>query len=305
MLDISVVILTFNEEKHIERCLNNVLSFAKEVFVIDCFSTDKTIDICRKYENVKVLQHKWENNYAKQFNWALTNSPITTKWVLRLDADEYLSEELISELEQKMPKLTNDITGIVINRFHIFLGKVMDKRYPTKMLRIFQSQKAKCEVRWMDEHMQLLEGKSVDFDNCFYDHNLNNISWFCNKHIGYAIREAVDLLDIELNLTGSSTTDDVKKLGKQAVISRGKKHKYASKPLFWRSFAYFLYRYFYLREFLDGKEGFLWSFLQGWWYRTLVDVKVFEIKQVCGNDKEKIKTYLKENYNVNLELSQD
>ena len=300
MLDISAIILTFNEEMHIKRCLDNLSSIVKEVFIIDSYSTDKTLEIAKEYDNVTILQNKWVN-YATQFNWGLKNSPIKTEWVIRLDADEYLLPELIEELEQKMHELNRDVTGITLKRRHIFLGKWMKRgTYPVKLLRIFKTGKAICEERFMDEHIQLLEGTSVEMDNDFVDENLNNLSWWANKHVGYAIREAVDLLDIEFDLTGSAATDENKNINKQAQAKRMKKHKYAKKPLFWRSFAYFIYRYFFKMAFLEGKEGFLWSFLQGWWYRTLVDAKIFEIKKACGNDKGKIIAHLKEHYNIVL-----
>ena len=301
MLDLSVIVLTYNEELHIRRCLENMKDFAKEVFIIDCFSTDKTVEIAESYQNVKVLQHKWPaTKYAGQFNWALENAPITAKWVLRLDADEYLSDELKRECEEKLDKLPDNITGVVLNRFHIFLEKVMDKNIPTKMLRLFQYKKGICEQRLMDEHIQLLEGESTEFDNKFYDHNLNDISWFCHKHVDYATREAADLLDIELDLTGAALTDDNKNIGKNAEGKRAKKHKYARLPLFWRSFAYFLYRFIIQGQGFQGKENVIYCFLQGWWYRTLVDAKVFEIKQKCGSDREKIIAYLLENYNIDI-----
>lgn len=114
------------------------------------------------------------------------------------------------------------------------------------------------------------------------------------------MREAVDLLDIELELTGSAENDDNRQLNEQALAKRMRKHKYARQPLFWRSFAYFCYRYFFKLGFMEGKEGFLWHFLQGWWYRTLVDAKVLEIKRACGDDKEKIRAHLKEHYNISI-----
>jgi len=101
-------------------------------------------------------------------------------------------------------------------------------------------------------------------------------------------------------LTGSAADDDGRNINKQALDKRKKKHKYAKQPLFWRSFAYFCYRYIFKLAFLEGKEGFLWSFMQGWWYRTLVDAKIFEIKKACGNNPEKIKLYLKTIYNIDL-----
>lgn len=301
MLDLSVIILTYNEEIHIRRCLDNINSIAKEIFIIDSYSTDRTLDIAKEYDKVKILQHQWPGNQATQFNWALTHLSINTQWVLRLDADEYLLPELIAELREKLPLLPIDVNGIIFNRRHIFMDKWMKRGiYPVKLLRVFRYGKGMCEQRLMDEHIQLTEGRAVEFEHDFCDHNLNNLSWFCHKHVNYAIREAVDLLDIELNLTGAAGSDENKQISKQAQKKRMKKHQYVKQPLFWRAFVYFCYRYFLKGACLDGKEGFLWTFLQGWWYRTLVDAKVFEIKKVCGKDKEKIRLHLKTVYGINL-----
>lgn len=299
-LDLTTIILTYNEELHIRRCLDRICDIAQEVFVIDCFSTDKTVEIAQEYDNVKVLQHEWPaTKYAGQFNWALENAPIKTKWVLRLDADEYLSVELKEELRAKLPTLDNDCTGIVVPLQRVFLGRRINHGIAKgiKMLRFFVNGKARSEVRLMDEHLELLEGRAVEFDGAFADDNLNDLSWWTQKHIGYAIREAADLLNIEYGLSVSA---DDSAIEAQAQAKRRKKEKYAKLPLFWRSFAYFLYRYILKGGFLDGKEGFLWDFLQGWWYRTLVDAKVLEVKRACGDDREKIKWFLKEKYNIEL-----
>ena len=201
----------------------------------------------------------------------------------------------------KLPELPSQYTGVIIPLRRVFLGRTIRKGMPkVKLLRLFQYGKAQSEVRLMDEHIQLLEGEPVEFKNEFADDNLNNLSWWSQKHIGYAIREAVDLLDMEYDLTGTAKEDEVRIISEQAKAKRLKKHKYASQPLFWRSFAYFCYRYFFRLGFMEGKEGFLWHFLQGWWYRTLVDAKVYEIKKACGNDKEKIRHFLQDKYNITL-----
>ena len=303
MLDLTVIILTYNEEIHIRRCLENVCPIAKKVFIIDCYSTDRTIEIIKDFDNVTVLQHEWPNTkYAGQFNWGLQNAPIQTQWILRLDTDEYLLPELVEELKSKLPSLPDDVNGIIFNRRHIFMDKWMKHGiYPVKLLRVFRYGKGICEQRLMDEHIQLNEGCSVEFEHDFCDHNLNDLTWFCHKHVNYAIREAVDLLDIEFGLTGVAETDENKNISRQAQAKRMKKHKYAKQPLFWRSFAYFCYRYFLKGACLDGKVGFVWTFLQGWWYRTLVDAKIFEVKRACGDDKEAIKRYIKEKWGIVIE----
>lgn len=298
MLDVSVIILTFNEELHIRRCLENVNQFAKKVYVVDCFSKDKTVEIAESM-GATVVQHQWPGNQAEQFNWALENIVINTEWILRLDADEYLLPELIEELKEKVSTLEPDITGITFKRRHIFLDRWMKRgTYPVMILRMFRKGKAVCEQRLMDEHIELLEGKSITFEKDFVDHNLNDLSWWAQKHVGYAVREAAELLDIEFNITGNDSSE--RNLNEKTLQKRKLKLKYASKPLFWRSFAYFCYRYIFKLAFLEGKEGFIWSFMQGWWYRTLVDAKVFEIKKACGNDKEKIKEHLMIKYNIDL-----
>ena len=209
MLDITAIILTYNEEIHIRRCLENVKQFAKRIIIVDCFSKDKTCEIAKEM-GAEVIQHEWPSTkYAGQFNWALENAAITTEWVLRLDADEYLMPNLIEELNEKLPKVRDGINGIILKRRHIFMGKWMKGGiYPVKLLRIFRYKKAICEKRLMDEHIQLLEGESIEFDYDFCDENMHDVSWFCHKHVDYAIREAVDMLDIELNLTGAAISDN-------------------------------------------------------------------------------------------------
>lgn len=300
MLDFSVIILTYNEELHIRRCIESVKGIAKEIFIVDSYSTDNTLEIAGEL-GIKVFQNKWENNYAKQFNWGLNHLPVKTKWVLRLDADEYLLPELIEELREKLDKVDENVSGIVFKRRLIFLDKWMKKGvYPVKLLRLFKYGKGNCEQRLMDEHIQLTEGDALEFEHDFVDHNLNDISWFCNKHVNYAIREAVDMLDIEFDILGNSAEDVNRELGLQAKSKRNKKHQYAKQPLFLRSFAYFIYRYIFKLGFVEGVEGFLWHFLQGWWYRTLVDVKILEVEKACGKDPEKILNYIKKKYDIAL-----
>jgi len=296
-LDITIIILTYNEEIHIRRCIENIRLIAKDIFIVDSFSTDNTVSIAKEL-GAEIFQNKWEQNYAKQFNWALDNLPIQTNWVLRLDADEYLSDELLKEIADKLPTVDDDVSGIVFKRRHIFLGKWMKRGiYPIKLLRLFRYGKGECEQRWMDEHIQISEGRTVEFEFDFMDDNLNHLGWWTAKHNGYSIREAIDLLDVELGLLSTGEMEQAV-MGEQASAKRKKKLKYAKTPLFWRSFAYFLYRYFLKFGFLDGKEGFLWHFLQGWWYRTLVDAKIYEIKKACGTDKDKIISYIKTNYGI-------
>lgn len=298
MLDISTIILTYNEAQHIERCVKNAFKFSKNVFIVDSYSTDNTKQIAESL-GAKVIQNKWENNHARQFNYGLNNLFIDTKWIFRLDADEYLSDALIKEMHEKMNQLSDDITGVVMERKMIFLGKLIQKgNIKWNMLRLFQFNKGFCEDRWMDEHIVLTAGKSILFDHCFYDDNRNSLGWWIQKHNNYSIREAIELLNVELNIFPESSLNLSGVMSDDAAEKRKKKEKYNKMPLFWRSFYYFIYRYFFKLGFTEGKEGFLWHFFQGWWYRTLVDAKIFEIKKNCGTDKSKIIDYLNNKYGI-------
>ncbi len=294
MLSISIIILTYNEEKHIKRCINNAQKVSNQVFLVDSYSTDHTVEIAESL-GATVFQNRWENNHSVQFNWGLANLPIKTRWVLRLDADEYLSDELIDEIQFKLHSLDRSISGVILNRMQYCFGTMV---HPIQLLRIFEYGKGVCENRWMDEHIVLSSGNTVNFNSYFYDHNLNSFGWWISKHNNYSIREAIELLDVELNLTGQQKVSEG--MGSEASAKRKRKLKYARSPLFWRSFAYFIYRYFYKLGFLKGKGQFIWDFFQGWWYRTLVDVKIYEIKQACGNDPAKIKEFIRLNYGIKI-----
>ena len=298
-LDITVIILTYNEELHIRRCLENVCPIAKKVYVIDSPSTDNTVAICKEFPEVEVVVHKYPGNQAEQFNWALDNVKIDTEWVLRLDADEYLLPELVNELYSRVPSLPASVTGVEFKRRHIFMGKWVKRGiYPVIMMRMFRTGMGRYDARLMDEHIALKEGRPMVFDNDFCDHSLIDVSDYCRKHINYAEREACEVLDEEFAL--SSHIDTSLTLGEQAQEKHQKKATYNKLPLFWRAFAYFFYRYFFKGAFFDGKEGFLFAFLQGWWYRTLVDAKIYECKKACGDDREAIKRYIAEKWGISL-----
>lgn len=318
MLDLTTIILTYNEELHIRRCLENVCPISKKVYVIDSPSTDSTVDICKEFPNVEVVVHKYPGNQAAQYNWAIDNIKIDTEWTLRIDADEYLLPELVKEIEDKLPSLPKEITGIEFKRRHIFMGKwVKHGIYPVVMMRMCRTGCGRYADRIMDEHMVLTQGKSVVFENDFCDHSLINVSDYCRKHLDYAQREAAVVLDETYGLSkddivkGMSDLREDESLGKEAEKKHKKKNKYNSLPLFWRSFAYFIFRYVLKGGFLDGKEGFVFAFIQGWWFRTMVDVKILEakksleqkgysIKSLSADGKKDLKKYIKENWNISL-----
>ena len=300
-LDVTFIILTYNEEIHIKRCLENVSPIAKDVVVIDCISTDRTQEICQEFDNVRVIEHPWPGNQATQFNWALDNVDITTSWIFRLDADEYLTPELIEEMQAKLPKMNPEVSAVVLPLGRAFQGRVLKHGIVKgiKMIRLFRTGKVRYEQRLMDEHLQVLEGEPTEFQGKFVDDSLIGIRAFVAKHNSYSDREAALLLDAEFGLTELPQNDNTS-YAEEVAAKRKQKEKYAKMPLFWRSVGYFCYRYFAKLGFLDGKEGFLWDFFQGLWYRVLVDAKVFEARKFAQGDKNLIIQYINEKLKVKL-----
>lgn len=301
-LDITVIILTYNEELHIRRCLENVCPIAKKVYVIDSPSTDNTVEICSEFSNVEVVVHKYPGNQAEQFNWALDNVKIETEWVLRLDADEYLTDGLKKEMNEKLNRLPLSTSAVVLPLGRAFMGRILKHGIVNgvKMIRLFRYGNVRYEQRLMDEHLEVLEGNTITFENNFIDDSLLSLSKFIDKHNNYSSREAALLLDEEYNLTFLPKSETSQTYASEVSAKRAQKAKYAKMPLFWRSLGYFIYRYILKLGFLDGKEGFLWDFLQGWWYRTLVDAKIYECKKACGDDREAIKRYIAEKWGISL-----
>ena len=117
MTNLAVIILQKNEKLHIRRCLERLAPLEpQQIFVVDCYSTDGSDQIARQMGAI-VVQHAWPGLYAKQFNWALDNLPIQTKWILRLDADEYLYPETCEEVKKVMAEgLPEDVTSLSLSR---------------------------------------------------------------------------------------------------------------------------------------------------------------------------------------------
>ncbi len=298
-IPVSVIILTLNEELHIERCLNNVMDWADEVIIIDSFSTDKTLEIAEKYGS-KVYQHKFENQ-AQQFNWALENVEIKNEWIFRLDADEYLTPELKDEITQTLINTDKEpiyadkksalisqnqyksvsINGFLIKRRVYFMGKWIKwgGYYPSWFLRFFRKGQGEYERREMDEHL-VVRGSLKKLRNDFVDENLKGLEEWTERHNNYSTKE------IKAHLREQSEKRAVNLKGQAGKKRKIKQGFYYKLPIFFRVFAYFIYRYFFRLGFLDGRRGFIFHFLQGLWYRFLVDAKLYEFKKHKINGRD-------------------
>lgn len=293
-LSISAIILTYNEEANIEDCIKSIYGWVDEIFIVDSYSTDKTLEIAKKYTD-KIYQHAFEN-YAQQRNWAQDNLPINKEWVFHLDADERVSPGLRCEL-QKIFSSCIDVNGFIFPRTVIFRGKWLKHGwlYPVYHLRIFRKNKGRCEKRLYDQHY-IVEGKVLMLESnllCIVEPDLN---LWREKHKRWANLEAQEIL---LN---KNKFEDIRFVGTSIVRRRWLKEKvYYRLPLFIRPFIFFLWRYIIKLGFLDGKEGMIFHFWQGLWYRLLVDTKIYAIKKKAGVTKRPVEEIVKDLYSIEVE----
>lgn len=277
MLDLTVLIITKNEEENLKKCIASLGGIARRIVVVDSFSTDKTVETAKAL-GADVYQNPFVD-HATQLNWGLANTDIDTEWIMRMDADEELTKELRQEIGEKLPGLPPGITGVELKRRVYFLGRWIRHGgvYPTILLRIFRRDKAVCEQTLMDEHFILKEGKTVLFRQDLIDNNTKSLEWWIGKHNWYSNKEVQDHLEKEQQLRDGVTIKPRLFGGGPAEKKRWLKYMvYYKTPLMRRAHWYFIYRYFFRLGFLDGKEGLAFHFLQGYWYRFLVDAKIHE-----------------------------
>lgn len=296
MPSLAVVILTYNEERHITRALASVAGFASEIFVVDSFSTDRTIELARANGAV-VLQNRFVN-YARQYQWALDNAPISSKWIMRLDADEVIEPDLAARIRDELPRLGEGVVGVNLKRKHIFLGRWIRHggRYPLVLLRIWRRGHGRVEDRWMDEHVIVWGGRTITFEGGFADHNLNDLTYFTDKHNKYATREAIDVISSRTGLSAEAGLANDKQGSLQAALKRWIKERlYNRIPYQISAPSYFLYRLIFQLGFLDGKQGLVYHGLQGLWYRFLVGAKVAELEAAVShiNDRSELRAELR------------
>lgn len=300
-MSLTVIILTHTEELHIARCIQSLQPLAARVVVVDSGSKDRTVEIAQSL-GAEVFFHPWKN-YAEQFQWGLDNHTTGAEWVMRMDADEYLEHDLQAELPGLIRNAPQNVQGIYLKRKVFFYGKWIRHGgfYPHTLLRLWRAGQGRIEQRWMDEHIILPPGaRTITAQGHLVDDNHKGITFWIQKHNQYASREAVDMLNIKYPLLPRDASlvefDDPQAKRKRLL----KEKLYARLPAGLRALLYFLYRYILRLGFLDGSLGFVWHFMQGFWYRLLVDVKVKEIEDRSGGDVEKMKQILLQDHGINL-----
>ena len=262
-LKISVIILTFNEEIHIERCIKSINKNVDEIIIIDNFSTDKTIEICSKYKKVRFYKHKFKN-HANQLNWAIRNLKIKSKWLIRIDADEIVEKNFFKKVKKIKNLEKYNAMNIIIE--HNFLGKRINYGgvYPQYQIRMWKKGLGFFDNKPMDEKLIIKRNNILKSNLKIIDHNLNGLKFWFLKHSRYAKQEA-KLHKFLINKKIKINRYDKKFLNKIT---------YYKFPIFLRPILLFIYRFFLKKGFLDGFNGLKFNFLQTLYYRFLVDIYI-------------------------------
>ncbi len=270
--DLTAIILTKDEEINIRGCIESIFPVAKRIVVVDSYSKDRTVEIAREM-GAEILSHEFET-HARQYKYAVENSAIETKWILRIDADERLTSQSAKELEDICNEnMESDVTGIIVRFKKNFLGKDLYHGgvYPWKKLICYKTGKGDIEDRAMDEHIVVFEGRTVELIHDSLHFDFKSIEAWIAKHNWYSSKEAADYAAKKKNSGGFEERN---------LKTWIKMNLYYKLPLGVRAHIYYLYRYYFKLGFLDGKEGKIYAFLQAYWYRYLVDVKIFESKKL-------------------------
>lgn len=268
-MPISVIVLTFNSEATIGATLASARKVSDDVHVVDSFSTDRTLEIARA-AGAQVVQHEFAN-YSAQRNWAIDTLPLKYEWELHLDADERLSDELAAEINALMAAgAPAAIAGYHLPRLVHFHGRALRHggMYPIYQMRLFRHGKGRCEMRKYDQHF-FVDGRTRQLRGPMIDDIRLSLSEWTARHNRWADAEVEELLNPGEKVIRAGAGDPI-------AEKRAQRAWYYRQPLFLRAFLLFLYRYIWKRGFLDGTEGMIFYVLQTFWFRFLVDAKLYE-----------------------------
>ncbi len=269
-MSLSVIILTFNAEATLDATLASAAQVSDDIHVVDSGSSDGTLAIAEA-RGAHIVSHPFED-YGRQRNWAIDNLPLKYDWQLHLDADERLSPELSARINALRGAFPADIDGYFLPRLLHFMGRPIrhGAMYPIWHLRLFRRGKGRCEDRRYDQHFQV-EGPTARIDAPMIDDVRMSLSEWTTRHNRWSDAEVSEIL----NPSGSGVIAG--KLGGNPIEQkRALRGGYNSAPLFARAFALFFYRYVLRLGFLDGMPGLIFFVLQTFWFRFLIDAKVYE-----------------------------
>ncbi len=276
---LSVLVVTRNEELNLERCLASVHGFADQIFVVDSESADRTREIARRFaDEVHELPYDHTRIIPWIFQWGLDHLPIRNDWVLILEADQAVPAELRQEIAALLARPAIAEDGFYIRRRQIFRGQwIRFGGYGRKrLLKLFRRGRGELDPVEQDTRVYV-RGRVGALHAPLEEWNLKEdaILFYLQKHLRYA--EAFAREELLRRQGGIRWKLTPKLFGTSDKRTLWLKTRYYRLPLFIRPALYFFYRYVFLLGFLDGKNGFLFHFLQAFWFRLVVDVRLEEL----------------------------
>jgi glycosyltransferase involved in cell wall biosynthesis len=284
---VTAVILTYDEEANLSACLESVAGWTREMFVVDSGSRDATHEIARRH-GATVVVHPFET-HAKQWNWAFQRLPISTEWVLALDADQRATPELASEITAILgaPDAGTRLAGIdgfYIQRRQVFRGRfIRHGGYQRKyLLKLFRVSRVSSDENELLDFRFYVHGRTLKLASAMIEDNRKewSIGFWIDKHNQFASRQAEEEWTRRASPMSWSVAPSLWGTPDQRTLWL--KSRWYGMPLYVRPVLYFVYRYVVRLGFLDGKEGFVFHFLQAFWYRLLVDIKLDELRKARG-----------------------
>jgi glycosyltransferase involved in cell wall biosynthesis len=265
--NIGVLILTKNEEIHLQRCINSIKNISSNIYIVDSYSKDKTLVIAKK-NRAKIFKKRFFYQ-AETKIWALKNIKFEEKYILLIDADEYLDKKTQIFIKKNFNKIKN-YNGIYIKRNLIYKNRNIrfGGTFPQKQLRLWKNGHARCEDKIMDESIIVDQKLKFMPQIQIYDHSLKKNNFFFEKHLQYAKREAVhQIFFIENN---ANTTR-----------SHLKFYFYKYFQLYFiRVVILFFFKNILLLGILDGLKGIEYSFKRDLIYRLMVDFFICKFKLI-------------------------
>lgn len=287
-LPVSFLMLTLNEEINLPHSLALLSGWADDIVIVDSFSTDRTLEIAGQY-GARVFQNKFPG-HARQWLWGLQNTGLKHDWVFMFDPDHRLTPELKPELEELFRRgVPSDVNGFYVNRRNVFRGKWIRHGgyYPKFMLKLVRKSQASFDEHEFDYRVYV-PGRTLHLRHDIIEENLKEekISFWVEKHNGFAIKQAQEEVYRAEHPENWKTTPRFWGNADQRTLWL--KIRWYRMPLFLRPFLYFIYRYFLCLGFLDGRTGFLFHFLQAFWYRLIVDLNLQEMRRNRSSIRKEI-----------------
>lgn len=276
MKPLTAIILVYNEEANIEFCLESVHGLCQDIIVLDSGSTDRTLEICRRYTD-KIFIHPFTDS-AAQWTWGLENLPVNSEWVLPMDADHVVSKDLRQDIIRALTDPSDEISGYYSRHQYLFWN-VPIRGFKPYGLRLFRLARVSVDPSEHADYRFCVQGRTDRLKGTLYEYNRKELSidFWIDKHQRFAERVAAEEVLRGIALREWAVRPRFWGTPDERIVWL--KNLWYHMPLYVRPVLYFAYRYILRLGFLDGRVGFVYHFMQAFWYRMLIDVRIEAIRQ--------------------------